>query len=255
MEANLRHKVQELFDLTNNFSALKKDNDLVKEALDSANEVLERTKTVLAHTRLNLADETTLRKAHQATEDSLYKASTELISTLNQSVWDVDGLHAKISRKADLQLNNQQRWKQSQDHVSEITSTVEKRTVDFKDQQSEKLHTLAKRLQSYVQAEMEAVVSGQESLEQKHSEFTSVESEVLVQTSTARDEMNTVLEEIKDLREEVKQNVGNGLERLSGAAERISAGVIKELEDFHTQARQNLTPHVASLISAAAHIV
>ena len=255
MEANLRHKVQDLFNLTNTFSALKKDNETVKQALDASREVLASTEIVLAHTRQNLVDETSLRKAHQSTEDSLYKVGTELISTLNQTVRDVGGLHAKISRKVDLQSDNQQRWKYSQDHVSEITSSIEKNTIKFKDQQSEKLSTLAIWLRSYVRAEMEAIVSGREILEQKHSRFLIAETEVLAQSSTARDEMNTVLEEIKDLREEVKQNVGNGLERLSEAAQRISAGVITELEDFHTQVRQKPIIHVVPLISAVAHVV
>jgi kinesin family protein 11 len=44
-----------------------------------------------------------------------------------------------------------------------------------------------------------------------------------------------VLEEIKTLREDVKQNVGNGLNDLSAAAQRITAGISTELENFHTQ--------------------
>ena len=47
--------------------------------------------------------------------------------------------------------------------------------------------------------------------------------------------MNEVLEEIKVLREDVKTKVGEGLNRLSAAAARISGEVITELEQFHTQ--------------------
>ena len=237
MEVNLRNKVQELFVLTNSFSTLKKDNETVKQALDTATEVLEKTEIVLADTKQNLADETILRKAHQTTEDGLYKAGTELISTLNHTVRDVDGLHAKISRKVNLQSSNHYRWEQSQQRVSEITLLVEKNATEFQQQQHKRLGTLASRLESHVHTEMEAIASGQEALEERYSTFQSAENEVLEQTATARDEMNTVLEEIKELREEVKQNVGKGLEKLSGAAQRISAGVIKELEEFHTQVK------------------
>jgi len=55
------------------------------------------------------------------------------------------------------------------------------------------------------------------------------------QTAKARDDMNEVLEEIKTLREDVKQKVGAGLNDLSVAAQRISAGIVTELEAFHTQ--------------------
>jgi kinesin family protein 11 len=51
----------------------------------------------------------------------------------------------------------------------------------------------------------------------------------------AKEEMNEVLGEIKVLREEVKQKVGEGMNGLSTAAGRISAEVINELEGFHTQ--------------------
>jgi kinesin family protein 11 len=47
--------------------------------------------------------------------------------------------------------------------------------------------------------------------------------------------MDAVLEEIKTLREDVKARVGEGLQGLSAAAERISAEVISELGAFHTQ--------------------
>ena len=237
MEVNLRNKVQELFILTNSFSALKKDNETVKQSLDAATEVLEKTEIVLANTKQDLADESVLRKAHQITEDRLYRAGTDLISTLNRTVRDVDGLHAKISRKTDLQSSNHKKWEHLQHHVSEIALSIEQNTKEFQRQQNQRLNSMATHLQGYVLAEMEAISSERECLEERCSAFKGAENEVLEQTSTARDEMNTVLEEIKELREEVKQNVGKGLEKLSGAAQRISAGVIKELEAFHTQVK------------------
>ena len=47
--------------------------------------------------------------------------------------------------------------------------------------------------------------------------------------------MDIVLEEIKTLKEEVKRKVGQGLQGLSAAAERISAEVFSEFDAFHTQ--------------------
>jgi kinesin family protein 11 len=44
-----------------------------------------------------------------------------------------------------------------------------------------------------------------------------------------------VLEEIKILRDDAKTRVGEGLQGLSVAAERISAEAISELGAFHTQ--------------------
>ena len=62
MEANLRNKVQELFSLTTNFTVLKRDHEVTRQALEDTNEVLVKTDIVLANTRQNLADEKILRK-------------------------------------------------------------------------------------------------------------------------------------------------------------------------------------------------
>jgi len=58
-----------------------------------------------------------------------------------------------------------------------------------------------------------------------------------VQTTKARDDMNNVLGEIRHLREDVKDKFGAGLNDLSAAAQRISAGIASELDSFHTQVR------------------
>lgn len=83
--------------------------------------------------------------------------------------------------------------------------------------------------------ELSNINSTQSQLEEFRSLFDQAESEVKVQTSNAHDEMNEVLEEIKVLREDVKEKVGQGLNGLSAAAARISEEVIGELTEFHTQ--------------------
>ena len=237
METNLRNKVQELFSLTSNFTILKKDNEATKQALDDCKGVLEKTELVLADTRQNLADETVLRKAHQATEEQLFDAGGKLISTLSRTVQDVEGLHAKITRKSDLQSSNRDSWLNAQGQVFDVTNLVELRVQDFQASQSTFLARMSACMQDFIHSELKAVERGQRSLQDGISLFSKSELEVLGQTSVAKDEMNGVLEEIKVLREDVKQKVGEGLEGLSAAAGRISAGVINELEEFHTQVR------------------
>ncbi|MCJ1357015.1 MAG: kinesin motor protein cin8 [Icmadophila ericetorum] len=235
METHLRNKVQELFSLTSNFSNMKKDNEVIRQALDASNEILQKTEIVLKNTKQNLADETKLRKAHQATEGKLYVSGRELISTLDRTVQDVNGLHAKISRKSDLQFVNRTNWGEAQSKVSDVTSLVETRVDELKDSQTAIFEALSKRMQDFIHEELQVIECGQTALQAKVASFEESEVEVLNQTSTARDEMDNVLDEIKTLREDVKQKVGEGLEKLSAAAERISAGVISELEGFHTQ--------------------
>ena len=235
MEANLRNKVQELFCLTNNFTMLKKDNEITKQLLDDTKSVLEKTEIVLADTKQNLAEETVLRHAHQATEEQLSNVGGELVATLEKTVSDVGGLHSKMRRKADLHNINRREWQSSQLRVSEVTQTVESRLKDFQTQQEQLVSRLSDRMQGFVQEELDKLRSTQSLLSEKVSVFDMSEKEVVEQSSGAKQDMNEVLEEIKVLREEGKQKVGEGLNGLSAAAGRISAEVINELGGFHTQ--------------------
>ena len=195
---------------------------------------------VLADTRQTLADESTLRKAHQSTEEDLKHVGGELISTLERTTRDIDQLHSKVQRKSDLQSSNRQGWQQSQSQVSDVTQLVESKLGDFQRQQDELVVGLSLRMQAFVQEELKKLESTQSFLQEKVASFETSEKEVVQQTSGAKEDMNYVLEEIKDLREEVKRKVGEGLNGLSAAAGRISAEVINELGLFHTQVIQTL---------------
>lgn len=242
MEANLRNKVQELFALTSNFNNLRKDNDATKQLLDHTNEVLDKTEIVLKNTRQNLAEENALRKAHQLTEERLNNTGGELISTLEKTVTDVGGLHSKIRRTSLLQAQNRAEWESSQIKVADVTNLVEINLDDFRRQQEELITALSTKIQGFVQDELQKISETQGFLKTSDSSFERAEKEVNQHTLGAKNEMNEVLEEIKILREEVKQKVGEGLTGLSTAAGRISAGVINELEVFHTQVSAELCP-------------
>ncbi|TVY28005.1 Kinesin-like protein [Lachnellula hyalina] len=235
MEINLRNKVQELYALTWNFMTLKKENDGTKLVLDETQGVLAQTEFVLENTRQSLAEETVLRKAHEETEDQLNTIGTKLLSTLGKTVHDVDELHYKNRRKSDLQSLNRNTWNLSQAQVSEVTSMVESRVDEFRSQQQELMASVSTRMQSFVQGELEKLSNTQSFLEENISAFEASEKEVSQQTESSKDEMDTVLEEIKTVREDVKTRVGRGLQGMSDAAERISAEVVSELGIFHTE--------------------
>jgi kinesin family protein 11 len=235
MEMNLRNKVQELFSLTTNLSNLKKDNEQTKLALEGTKGILEKTEIVLEHTRQNLTEETVLRKAHQKTEDQLVHLGQDMISTLGKTTSDLDGLRSKIRRKSDLQSVNRQNWASSQTHVIDTTRLVEDRLASFQAQQEDMMNQLSARMQTFVKDELENLGTSQEFLQAKMKSFQESEQEVNGQTEKTRNDMNQVLEEIKTLREDVKQKVGAGLNELSAAAQNISANIIAELDAFHTQ--------------------
>lgn len=237
MEVSLRNKVQELFTLTNNFTSLKKDNDGTRQLLEDTRSVLEKTELVLADTRHTLTRESEQRKEHQATEAQLHDVGGQLISTLARTTSDVERLHSKVERKVDLQTHNRQGWQQSQSQVTEVTQLVEGRLGGFQKQQDELVTRLSRRMQSFVEEELRKLGATQTLLEDKVESFEASEKEVIQQSTGAKEDMNHVLEEIKELREDVKQKVGEGLSVLSAAAVRISAEVINELGVFHNQVR------------------
>jgi kinesin family protein 11 len=235
MEINLRNKVQELFSLTTNFNSLKKDNDMTKMMLDGTKSILEKTEAVLEHTRSNLLEEKVLRKAHQKTEEELANLGQGLISTLGQTASDIGGLQSKLRRRSDLQSINRRHWTSTQSQVTETTSLVDDRLAAFQTRQDGLLAILSSRMQSFVQDEIQNLKSSQQMLQEKSAAFEASHEEVNDQTSKSRDNLNEVLEEIKSLRGDVKEKVGAGLDELSAAAQRISAGIMTEIESFHTQ--------------------
>jgi len=239
METNLRNKVNELFILTNNFQSMKRDNEQTRMMLDGTKSVLGKTQIVLDHTKRNLEEETQLRKAHQQTEEKLAAVGEDLLGTLETTTDHVDRLHSKLRRRSELQGTNRTKWTDSQAHVTDTTLAVEDRIEALRGQQDDLLSALSGRMQSFVSDGLQELQSSQAFLQDKAAAFQKSEAEVNAQTGKAKDEMNHVLEEISTLREDVKQKVGAGLNDLSAAAQRISAGISTELDAFHSQLEQS----------------
>lgn len=255
MESSLRHKAQELFTLTSNFNNLTKDHEGTRAALDNTNDVLEKTEIVLNDTKATLEEEGMLRKAHEETEAQLHDVGTGLVSTLGNTVADVDGLHEKVQRKNDLANLNQESWQTSATEVSDVTGQIDARVVAFQTQHSTLVEAISNRIGQYVENELNNVQSNQSQLEGFTSSFDKAEGEATAQTSGAHGEMNNILEEIKVLREEVKGRVGEGLNGLSAAAARISKEVIGEFTDFHSQVSYSHTNFKTILTGVALRIV
>lgn len=238
-EALLRNKCQELFALTSNFLSLKKDVEQTRLALENTKDILEKTEIVLQHTRQSFAEETQLRKAHQETERKLREVGNDLLGSLETTTDHVDKLHSKLKRRSLLQTRNRTKWTESQSHVTDTTLGVEGRLDALRVRQDDLISALSSRMQSFVADELHELQSSQEFMKGKMSAFEESKSEVHNQTSQSRDEMDFVLQEIGTLRDDVKQKVGAGLSDLSGAAQRISAGIATELDIFHGQLQES----------------
>ncbi|KAI1086067.1 kinesin-domain-containing protein [Rostrohypoxylon terebratum] len=235
LESNLRNKGQELLSVTSNFMGLKKEHDAMKIKLDETKDVLDQTELVLQATRKSLAEETHLRKAHQHTEEQMHLVGGELISTINKTVKDVGGLHAKNKRKSDLQSLNRTTWRSAQNQVSDVTMLVESRMEAFRSEQQQQMSSISDRMHSFVQGELEKLTSTQSFLDENLELFAKSKRELMEQQNKSKDEMDDVLEEIKEVRDHIKERVGESLEAIATAAERIAEDVLSELGVFHNQ--------------------
>ncbi|KAI1448814.1 kinesin-domain-containing protein [Annulohypoxylon stygium] len=235
LESNLRNKGQELLSVTSNFMGLKKEHDAMKLQLDETKDVLDQTELVLQATRKSLAEETHLRKAHQHTEEQMHLVGGELIHTISKTVKDVGGLHAKNKRKSDLQSVNRTNWRSAQDQVSDVTSLVESRMEAFRSEQQQQMSSISARMHSFVQGELEKLTSTQSFLDENLELFAQSKRELMEQQNKSKDEMDNVLEEIKEVRDHIKERVGESLEAIATAAERIAEDVLSELGVFHDQ--------------------
>ncbi|KAL2843748.1 P-loop containing nucleoside triphosphate hydrolase protein [Aspergillus pseudodeflectus] len=235
MESNLRHKVQELFTLTSKFNDLKKDNDDTLAALCSTSDVLQHTEFVLQNTKSQLEEEEMLRSAHQETEQQLHNIGKGLLTTLDQTVHDVGRLHAKLDRKAKLDATNREIWELSTTEVSDVTKQIDSRVDTFQSEHVKLLESSSNRITEFIANELSQVETAQSKLSDFSQTLDEAYTKAKAETSSAHDEMNNVLEEIKDLREDVKSKVREGLNGLSAAAARISKEVIGEFAEFHAQ--------------------
>lgn len=234
LESNLRNKVQELFSLTSSFMGLKKEHEGTKAQLDETQGVLDQTELVLAATRKTLAEETQLREAHQKTEEKLTTMGEELMSTLKKTVGDVSGLRAKNKRKSDLQDLNRSTWAMSQSQVSDVTELVESRVQDFRTDQENHISGVSQRMQDFVREELQKLSATQSFLDENLEKFVASRNDLIEQKQRSKDDMDNVLEEIKIVRDNIKERVGESLQTIAAAAERIAADVMSELDTFHS---------------------
>jgi kinesin family member 11 len=235
LESNLRNKVQELFSLTANFMGLKDDHDITKARLDDTQGVLDQTELVLEATRKTLAEETHIRKAHEKTEQEMHAIGDQLISKLQETVSHVGGLRAKNKRKSDLQSLNRGTWEMSQDQVSDITALVESRVEEFRNEQEGHISSISQRMQSFVQSEFQKLSSTQAFLDSNLDHFVQSRDNLVSQKEKSKLEMDEVLEEIKEVRDNIKERVGESLQSIAAAAEKIAQDVLIELGTFHDQ--------------------
>lgn len=235
LETNLRNKAQELFSFMSSFMGLKKDHEGTKTQLDETKSVLDQTEIILSATRESLAKETSLRKEYQRTEEKLTEIGGELIGKLNQTVNDITTLQAKDRRKSDLQSINRTAWGISQAQVADITSMVERRVLELQGEQRKHVSNISKRMEAFVGKELKKLLTTQTLLNEQLGQSSESKNQLLGQNQKTEGDMNTVLEEIKGIRDNIRDGVEDSLQAVSHAAEKITADLLNEMANFDNQ--------------------
>ncbi|EZF34379.1 hypothetical protein H109_02342 [Trichophyton interdigitale MR816] len=235
MEINLKTKVQEYLALTSNFNEMKKNNESTRSTLDQTKSLLEQTELILSKAQKDLEEETLLRRAHQVTEQKLHDIGSNLLSVIDQSVTDVSGLHSKLRRRSVLHKQNKNAWEDCTARVLDVAKSVDGRMTLLHSQHSTLIKGLTARVEAFVNGELEALKRSRALFTETETSLSRFEEDSRRQNYKNRDTMNEVLEEIKILREDVQGKVGEGLNGLSSAAERISGEVIQELQQFDSE--------------------
>ncbi|BFZ63070.1 Kinesin-related motor protein [Saitoella coloradoensis] len=210
-----------------------------KRELTETSKTLADTQTTLEGTEKNLevtkkawVEENVLRKAHQTTEFELDTVAQELRGTVGATVKDVEGLHAKVDRKAEVEAYNQNAFKNLQGRAKQMTEELDKGILDFTKKQDIFAAGLEEKVSEFVAAEAKKLADGQVYVESALSKFAQSKQELEGNLGAAKEDMSGVLGEIKTLREGISVKLNEALTGLNGATERIATEVITEIVQF-----------------------
>lgn len=237
LESKLRNKTQELFSLVSSFTGLKEDHKATKAQLDETRSVLDQAKNTLAVTQNALTKETCQREAHARTEEELSRIGVDLISKLDQAANDMAGLHAKNRSISDLQSINRAIWATSQTQVAEVTSVVEQRARELQEEERQHISAISKCIDTFVDQEVEKFSSAQAFLEEHLGQLADSKRRLLSQEQESKTRIDDLLDSIKETRDATKDRVGESLQFISRAAEKLAADVSSEMTEFHNQVR------------------
>ncbi|KAK6361826.1 kinesin motor protein cin8 [Orbilia blumenaviensis] len=237
LEQQLRSTREHLDKSLKSFTDLKKDYDGQTISLEETREALFSTESSLVVATQELSDEQLISKAYRLTEEELSTKAHRLLTAATEAVRDVEGLHAKVGRQEDLQGENRATWDTAKQTTCDITSRVEEEIRRFGREQSRLQDDVAARMNSFIRLQMDQLAKAYLSLESGVERLEEVRGSAAKSARGAADEMNLVLEEIKVLRDDVKEKVGEGMRGMSVAAEKIAGEVGRELEGFKEEIR------------------
>lgn len=226
------------------FNKTKVELQDTKEILDRTKDTLQQTEQTLANIQQSLMEETVLRQAHEKTEGKLDVIGNTLIQTLGQAVQDIDILQNKVNSKQELDNRNKEIWLRSQTQVQDVTQMVENMIKDHTERHARLIDNWSTRARQFIMDDfMKKLETTQAKVQSTLEDFSYGKQQLLVGMVENKDALNVVFEGLKDLREDVKTHIGEGLREMNVAAQLKNAEILSELADFQ-QAVSKFSPKI-----------
>ncbi|KAK9387036.1 P-loop containing nucleoside triphosphate hydrolase protein [Lipomyces mesembrius] len=212
----------------------KRELEFTSNELANTQTSLDLTQRDLMTTKQSLNEETTLRLAYAATEQELNRTAENLIFSVQQAYSDVNNLNSTIERKAVVDGANRSIFEQSQKTVSDASQQFVKRATAYAMSQNKYFDAASERLRTMLVNESSKLGGIYNLIEERIAQFDLQEESLKELMGNSKTDMNQVLEDIKVLREDIKEKVGEGLSGLNNATEKISQELVNQIEVFQT---------------------
>ncbi|KAK9457402.1 P-loop containing nucleoside triphosphate hydrolase protein [Dipodascopsis uninucleata] len=213
----------------------KRELEFTNKLLSDAKGSLAITENDLRVAKAALDQEVSLSNAYAITEDKLTKIGKELILSVKDSNAEIENLHGKIEKESLLAVTNKEVFEKSQQTVAAASSHFEGRLKSYTEAQIQNYDSASLLLKNMLTEETGKLGNIYKMIEKQVSDFEEKESSLKQLTSGSKDELNQVLENIKVLRDDIKGKVGEGLEGLTKATEKIAEELMNQIEVFQNQ--------------------
>jgi kinesin family member 11 len=198
----------------------------------------------LSTTKSQLSDQNLLRKAHQETEAKLNTICNELKGTLESTTADLRGYQEKLGtppsifkadlpgRKAQVEEENKTQWKDVQHDLTTLASSLDNRLQNMSSFQISKSSEMEKMIASFLDAEAQHLDEIHRFVDSQLSFFEQQQQHFESDLSDAKSSADQILGEIKDVREDIKRKVAEGLTTLNAASQDIGQGIVDAMVEF-----------------------
>lgn len=134
-----------------------------------------------------------------------------------------------------MEEDNKSQWQTVQKDLTSLASSLEGRISTMSKFQVEKSTEMEKLIASFLEAETKHLDEVHSFIDSQLSLFEKQRQSFETDLSKAKSSGDTILGEIKVLREDIKHKVGEGLSGLNAAAETISQGIVDAMVGFQQQ--------------------